>query len=325
MQALPAVTRDGVRVVLRANVEFPDEAPVGAPARRRGHRALPLRVPAGPRPGVAERGAPARGLPPAPAERHAAPRGRPHLGRGPGGPGARRAHLREPRAGRAGAAPAAARAPTRSAPSCARSCARPTHGPLRILFPFLTGPLGPAAPRSTCSRRRASPCEAQGVEHAARVEVGVNIEVPSAALTADLLAGDVDFFSSAPTTSCSTCSRPTAATRACRRTTSRCTRRCCACSGRWWASARARACPSPFAARWRRTCCRRWSCVGLGVRELSMNPAAIPRVKAAVRAARASDLAELARGVPGPADRAGDRIACCVARWPRCWRRSPAF
>jgi phosphoenolpyruvate-protein kinase (PTS system EI component) len=35
--------------------------------------------------------------------------------------------------------------------------------------------------------------------------------------------------------------------------------------------------------------------IGLGVRELSMNPAAIPRVKAAVRAARAGELAELAQ------------------------------
>jgi phosphoenolpyruvate-protein kinase (PTS system EI component) len=36
--------------------------------------------------------------------------------------------------------------------------------------------------------------------------------------------------------------------------------------------------------------------VGLGVRELSMNPAAIPRVKAAVRAVRVDELTALARG-----------------------------
>ena len=62
------------------------------------------------------------------------------------------------------------------------------HGSLRIMFPFVTGGRGSARRRGRCSadlraelRRRAVP-------------VGAMIEVPAAALAADLLAREVDFL-----------------------------------------------------------------------------------------------------------------------------------
>lgn len=67
------------------------------------------------------------------------------------------------------------------------------HGPLRIMFPFVTGveelrlarvAVGQAA--AALRQRGISPPE---------VPVGVMIEVPSAALTVDLLADEADFFS----------------------------------------------------------------------------------------------------------------------------------
>ena len=67
------------------------------------------------------------------------------------------------------------------------------HGPLRIMFPFVSASSSCArrAPRSQQRRRHAARAAATPV---ADVPIGVMIEVPSAALTADLLAREVDFF-----------------------------------------------------------------------------------------------------------------------------------
>ena len=67
------------------------------------------------------------------------------------------------------------------------------HGSLRIMFPFVSGSriCGRRAPPLNVRPRR---CAARG-EPAPRVPIGVMIEVPSAALTADLLAAEADFFS----------------------------------------------------------------------------------------------------------------------------------
>src|SRR6185503_7781547 len=58
------------------------------------------------------------------------------------------------------------------------------HGPLRIMFPFVTAV-------EEVRQARAMLNEIEGHE---RIKVGAMIEVPSAALAADLLAPDVDFF-----------------------------------------------------------------------------------------------------------------------------------
>ncbi len=63
------------------------------------------------------------------------------------------------------------------------------HGPLRIMFPFVTA--------VEEVRRARALLTAIGTELAAdmtRIQVGAMIEIPSAALAADLLAADVDFF-----------------------------------------------------------------------------------------------------------------------------------
>ncbi|HEX6464157.1 MAG TPA: putative PEP-binding protein, partial [Vicinamibacterales bacterium] len=67
------------------------------------------------------------------------------------------------------------------------------HGPLRIMFPFVTGVEELRAARKAVAHA-AEALRARGVAPP-EVPIGVMIEVPSAALTIDLLAGEVDFVS----------------------------------------------------------------------------------------------------------------------------------
>jgi phosphotransferase system enzyme I (PtsI) len=66
-------------------------------------------------------------------------------------------------------------------------------GPLRIMFPFVTGVEELRAGRAAVARAAES-LRGRG-QPAPEVPIGIMIEVPSAALTADLLAGEADFFS----------------------------------------------------------------------------------------------------------------------------------
>ena len=68
-----------------------------------------------------------------------------------------------------------------------------SHGPLRIMFPFVSGLEELRAARGAVIRA-AETLRAQGVA-VPPVPIGVMIEVPSAAVTADLLAEEADFFS----------------------------------------------------------------------------------------------------------------------------------
>jgi phosphoenolpyruvate-protein phosphotransferase (PTS system enzyme I) len=67
------------------------------------------------------------------------------------------------------------------------------HGPLRVMFPFVSGLEELRAARAAVDHAAASLRE-RG-EQVPEVPIGVMIELPSAALTADLLATEADFFS----------------------------------------------------------------------------------------------------------------------------------
>jgi phosphotransferase system enzyme I (PtsI) len=68
------------------------------------------------------------------------------------------------------------------------------HGPLRILFPFVGGPGDLDQAEALLAEAREG-LRREGLPFAEDVPVGLTIEVPSAALTADLLAPRVAFFS----------------------------------------------------------------------------------------------------------------------------------
>lgn len=67
------------------------------------------------------------------------------------------------------------------------------HGPLRIMFPFVSG-LEELREGRTAVERAAESLRGRGIS-VPPVPIGVMIEVPSAAITADLLADEADFFS----------------------------------------------------------------------------------------------------------------------------------
>jgi phosphoenolpyruvate-protein phosphotransferase (PTS system enzyme I) len=68
------------------------------------------------------------------------------------------------------------------------------HGQLRVIFPFVSG-VEELREAKAALREAASELAARGEPVAGLPPVGVMIEIPSAALTADLLAREADFFS----------------------------------------------------------------------------------------------------------------------------------
>ena len=68
------------------------------------------------------------------------------------------------------------------------------HGPVRVMFPFVSGP-GDLRRALALLEQAKAELRAEGKTFREDLAVGVNIEVPSAAVVADLLAREVDFFS----------------------------------------------------------------------------------------------------------------------------------
>lgn len=167
------------------------------------------------------------------------------------------------------------------------------YGPVRIMFPFVSGLAELRLALALVEEARAE-LRSAGIEHAEDVPVGINLEVPSAALIADLLAAEVDFFSVGTNDLIQyllavdrTDPRVSALYEplhpAVLRTLAQIAR---------FAAAQQR--PLSVCGEMAGHPLEAVLLVGLGFRELSMAPTAIPRVKAALRAVSAAEARVLA-------------------------------
>jgi phosphotransferase system enzyme I (PtsI) len=167
------------------------------------------------------------------------------------------------------------------------------QGPVRIMFPFVSGLRDLRLALALLEQAKAE-LRAEGVPFREDVPVGVNLEVPSAAVVADLLAAEVDFFSvgtndliqyllavdrTDPRVSSLYEPLHPAVLRTLRRITE-----AAAAHGR----------PLSVCGEMAGQPVEAVLLVGLGFRSLSMAPSAIPRVKEALRAVRAADACSLA-------------------------------
>ena len=168
------------------------------------------------------------------------------------------------------------------------------HGPLRLLFPFVTGPSDLRLVLDLLEETRAG-LRRDGVPFAADVPIGLMLEVPSAAITADLLAPHVQFFAVGTNDliqyllavdradpRVSSLYEPLHP--AVLRTIDGVVR-----------AAGAQGVPVSICGEMAADPMQALLLVGLGVRELSMSPAAIAGVKAAIRSASAARLEPVSR------------------------------
>jgi phosphotransferase system enzyme I (PtsI) len=167
------------------------------------------------------------------------------------------------------------------------------RGPIRIMFPFVSGPGDLRVGLSLLEQVKAE-LRAEGVPFREDVPVGVNLEVPSAAVVADLLAPEVDFFSVGTNDLIQyllavdrTDPRVSALYEPLHPAVLR-------TLGRIAAAAEAHGRPLSVCGEMAGQPLEAVLLVGLGFRSLSMAPSAIPRVKEVVRAVRAGDACSLA-------------------------------
>jgi phosphotransferase system enzyme I (PtsI) len=175
-----------------------------------------------------------------------------------------------------------------------RALLRAAHyGPLRIMFPFAGGPADLRLALELLEEARAE-LRREGLPFREDVSVGLNLEVPSAALTADLLAREVEFFSvgtndliqyllavdrADPRVAALYQPLHPAVLRIIHQVVQ---------------AAEAQGVPVSLCGEMAADPLPALLLLGLGVRELSMTPAAIPRVKAALREVRADHARKVA-------------------------------
>jgi phosphotransferase system enzyme I (PtsI) len=216
----------------------------------------------------------------------------------PGGPSSPNPALGERALRLLGRAPAPFRIQLRALLRAARK------GPLRIMFPFIGGVADLRAALALLEESREE-LRREGIPFEEDVQVGVTVELPSAAATADLLAPEVDFFSvgtndliqyllavdrADPRLSPLYQPLHPAVLRSIRAVAD---------------AAAAGGVPLAVCGEMAAEPLHALLLLGLGVRDLSMTPAAIPRVKAALRGVRAEDartIAMAALGLPTAAD-----------------------
>jgi phosphotransferase system enzyme I (PtsI) len=301
-RTLDATTRDGVTVRLLANAEFPEEASTAALYGAEGIGLFrseyllgrSLAWPSEERQVELYRGL-VRAVAPFPVTVRTWDVGREDLA--PGGPSSPNPALGE----------RALRLLTRDpAPflTQVRALLRAAvDGPIRMMFPFVGGVRDLRMARELVARAEHELAR-EGLPFRP-VPIGVTIELPSAALTVDLLARDADFFSVGtndliqyllavdrmdPRVAPLYEPLHPAVLRALKRIAE-----AAAAAGR----------PLSVCGEMAANPLHALLLVGLGVHELSMSPAAIPRVKAALRAARAANArsaAETCLGLPTSAE-----------------------
>jgi phosphotransferase system enzyme I (PtsI) len=167
------------------------------------------------------------------------------------------------------------------------------HGPIRIMFPFVGG-VGDLHVALGLLEEAREELRREGIRFSEDVDVGVNLEVPSAAVVADLLAPEIDFFSvgtndliqyllavdrTDPRVSGLYEPLHPAVLRTLAQIAS---------------AARGQERPLSVCGEMAGQPLEAVLLLGLGIRELSMAPSAIPRVKQAVRVVRESDARRLA-------------------------------
>src|SRR5688572_14986617 len=192
IRGVPCVTRDGVRIHLLANAEFPEEADTAVQHGAEGiglFRSEYLLGRSGRWPSEEQQVEVYRRLldrmRPWPVTVRTWDVGAEDLA--PGGPTSANPALGQRASRLIGRDPAPFRAQLRALLRASN------EGPLRVMFPFVAGPSDLRVVLELLAEARAS-LQAEGRPGGEGIAVGVTLEVPSAAVTADLLAPDVDFF-----------------------------------------------------------------------------------------------------------------------------------